>query len=219
MDPALRDAVLGAGNITAPASPLGASNGAELGALYSSTFQLPQSSGAASAGANIADQQVAAQKAAAAAAKAKEIDLADPSKYRKVKKADGGFDFYSPDGKQIDIATLTKLTQTKAADWLDDSENPIDIQYLEDHKNLNEYIAAKLGGDKEKASQFEEARAELADYQGQGGADRLISDFKKHYQRFYVPRSQDQSAWGQRPGGTFVPRSADPLDLGGGIGG
>jgi hypothetical protein len=217
MDPALRDAVLGAGNIQSPTSTLGASNAPELAKLYQSSFQLPQSSGASSARVNIASDQVAAAKAAAALAQKKAADKADPTKYRKVPKDDGGFDFFDADGNQVDIATLTKATGTKPSEWLKDSENPIDVQYLEDYNNLQDYIKAKLGGDAKKAAGFEEAKPELANYQGQGGADNLINEFKKYYQRFYVTRAEDPNAWGNRPSSSpLVPRSAAD-SLGGGI--
>jgi hypothetical protein len=170
---------------------------------------------------DIVEQQRAAAAAAARAAalaKQKAEDLSDPKKYRQVKKADGGFDWFDPEGNQVDIATLTQRTQTKPADWLSDSENPVDIQYLEDNKNLNDYIKAKLSKNQKKIQAYEEAQPDLAQYQGQGGAHDLISRFQKTYERYYVPRTANPNAWGTNPGNNPVVRSSavDPYALGGG---
>lgn len=207
---ALKDATLGASAISAPVSPLGASNAPELGKLYQSTFQLPQSEGATSAHAQLASQVVAEQKAAAAAAKQKQKDLSNINSYKLVKKKDGGYDFFDPDGNQVDIATLTQRTGVKPADVVKDSENPIDIQYVNDYNNLQDYISAKLSGDSKKAKAYEASKPELAQYQGKGGAHQLISDFQNYYQRYYTPRDVNPNAWGVTPGDNpFVPTASD----------
>ncbi len=217
---ALKEAIVGAQGIQAPTSTLGASNAPEIAAMYQSSFQLPQSSGAAGAAANIsgdiaAEQRAAAARAAAAAAK-KADDMKDPNKYRRVKKDDGGYDFFDPDGNQVDIATLTERTQTSATDWIKDSENPIDIQYQEDFNNLQDYMRAVAGGDKEKAEAYQKSSPELQQFNDRGGLDRLMKQFKQSYQRYYVPRSTDAQAWGASPGGPTVPATQSQGYLGGG---
>lgn len=228
---ALKAATLGAQAIQSPTSTLGASNAPELAALYQSTFQLPQSTGAANSAGNVAgDIEEEKRRAAAAAKKAAEeaaqkaADLADPKKYRVVKKDDGGYDFFAPDGSQVDIATLAQRTQTKPSEWISDSENPIDVQYLEESANLNKYINAKLSKNKKVYEAYEEANPELKKFQGKGGVDQLIKLFKKRYERYYVPRSVNPNAWGTRPGDNpLVPSSnIDPYAIDGsdsGIGG
>lgn len=211
---ALKDATLGAANISAPVSTLGASNAPELASLYQSTFQLPQSNGAVAAGAQISGDIVAEQKAAAAAARAaaakREANMSDINKYKIVRKDDGGYDFFDADGNQVDIATLTKRTGVKASDIVKDSENPVDIQYVNDYNNLQDYISAKLSNDKKKTAAYEASKPELAKYQGKGGAHQLINDFQNYYQRYYVPRDVNPSAWGTSPGDTpFVPTGGD----------
>lgn len=211
MDPALRDAVLGANNIQAPASPLGASNGAELANLYRSSFQLPQSSGAIAAGAEISSQRVKAAEAQKKLDEQKKQDLADIAKYRAVRKQDGGYDFYDPEGNQVAVSELAQRTGMKPQDILynktlgTDSENPMDIQFREDHANLNEYINAVLSKDKKKIEEFRQSRKELNQYDDRGGIDRLINDFKNSYRRYYVTREEDPSAWGEQVGNVVVP--------------
>ncbi len=199
-DPKLVKATTGA-----PANTLKASNYKEISNMGAIDRVLPTSSGLANASVNEAQEQVAAAKRAAALARQRQEDMSDPRKYRRVPKKDGGFDFFDPEGNQVDIATLTERTQTKPIDWIKDSQNPIDIQYLEDSNNLEDYIKAKLSKNTQKITQYE-ANTALGNYQGKGGADQLINDFKKHYERYYVPRTQNPNAWGSVPSDQpFVP--------------
>lgn len=209
---ALKQATQGAAAISAPASPLGASSAPELAALYQSTFQLPQSQAGAGSAGQLAGQIDAEQKAAAAKAaaeaKQRQQDLQDPSKYRAVQKPDGGYDWYAPDGKQVDIATLTQQTGTSPTDWIagkyGKSQNPVDIQYAQDSKNLEDFVNAVLGGDTKKVQQYTDKEPQLANYSDKGGISKLINEFQQNYQRYYVPRAQDANAWGASPGNLTV---------------
>lgn len=212
MSPELLAATQGANQIQAPVSNLGASQGAELANMYQSSFQLPQSQGAVGAQANIAAEQVAAAKKAAAEAEQRQQDLANPDKYRKVPSKDGGYDFFAPDGSQIDIATLTQKTGTKADYWLKDSQDPTDIQYLEDSKNLQNFVNAALTKDKNTYQGYiDSAKANGIDLnpyiKNKGGVHNLIQKFQQTYQRYYVPQSKDPQAWGRVPGNPVVPAS------------
>lgn len=162
-----------------------------------------------------------AKKAAADALRAKmrlEQDKADPSKYKVVRKQDGGFDFFDPEGNQIDIATYAAKTNQRAADIIKDSDNPIDIQYAQDHALLNEYISALKSKDTETLEKIRIANPALNKFDDEGGIDRLINSFKQNYRRYYTPRTQDPNAWGQRPGNAVF-NYADPYASTGSIGG
>lgn len=74
-------------------------------------------------------------------------DKMDPSKYQKLRKDDGGFAFYDPEGKEIDIDTYAKRTGMRRADILKDSENPIDQQYIYDWSQLNDVSQRLFAGD------------------------------------------------------------------------
>lgn len=77
--------------------------------------------------------------AAAASARANEIkDLLDPGKYDRRRKDDGGFAFFDPTGKEIDIDTYAKRTGMRRAEILADSENPVDLQFIDDYNTMNE---------------------------------------------------------------------------------
>lgn len=205
---ALRDATLGAAQIQAPNSnPLGASNAGEISALNTSAFQLPQSNAATSAQADQTNTTVANQREAAKQhieelkQQAKDLqDETDPSKYTLKKKSDGGYDFFDPKGNQIDIATYTSKTGAKASDVLKDSENPIDIQYVNDYNNLQDLLSAVINKDTEKLDSYKQQfDAEgLPDITKMKPQD-VIDQFKKHYERIYVPRSVDPKAWGVVP--------------------
>ena len=205
MDDQLRQAVLGATNIQSPSSPLGSFP--ELAKLYQSTFQLPQSTAGAGALGNIAKQQVEEQKAAAQARKQQLANKLDPSKYEVRAKDDGGYDFFDPEGNQIDIATYAQFTGKRPVDVLKDSQNPIDVQYVEDYKNLQDFMQAVVNQRTEVVKAFTDKEDALKKYSTPGGLDKLISDFKKYYQRYYVPRTAQPEAWGIRPQPRqFVPR-------------
>lgn len=195
MEQGLRDAVLGAGQVQAPASPY-----SDIAALYAPEFQAMQSEAGGQAIVGGAQAQKEAATRAAAQKKEREADLSDPSKYRVVKKEDGGFDFFAPDGSQVDIATLSSRTSTKPSDWIKDSENPIDIQYMNDYANLQDYVSAVLSKDKKKVDEYRAGSPQLSQYDDRGGIDRLIEQFQKSYNRYYVP-----SKWGESPGGPVVP--------------
>src|SRR5690606_16942951 len=59
--------------------------------------------------------------------------------------------------------------------------------------------------------QFQQNDPRLAQIQS---PEELINYFKQAYQRYYVPRSVDPNAWGQRPGGPMFSR---PSSGGGGV--
>lgn len=216
---ALKAATIGAQQIQAPDSPLGASNYAAIAGHNQAAFQLPQSSGATNASANIAQQQVEAQKAAAAAAKAaandaqqKAQDLQDINKYRIVQKDDGGYDFFDPTGAQVDIATLSQRTGTKPVQVLKNSENPIDQQYVQDYGNLQNYVQAVVSGDRKTVDSYQAAEPNLKQYNDKGGVQKLIDQFKQTYQRYYTPRSVNAQAWGYPNGNTVVPTPLSATD-------
>lgn len=204
-----------------PPSPIGYYP--ELAQAYASSFdrlgrQTQQAGDEFNTG--VQTEAQAAQRKSDLEARAQRLqDMTDPNKYQKIKKDDGGFDFIDPQGQQVDIATLAQRTGTKAIDWIKDSENPIDVQYLNDYSNLQDFMNAVLSKDKKKRDSFISTDKNLQRYtQGRGGIDRLLRDFKMSYQRYYTPRSINPQAWGQAPGRVVVPtaQSNEGYGLGGG---
>lgn len=97
----------------------------------------------------VADRQAQeAEQARQAQAKALQ-DKMDPSKYRMARKEDGGFDFFDPEGNPIDVTQYSKATGRSPAEILAKSENPFDIQYLNDYGNTRTMIDAIQTGDQE----------------------------------------------------------------------
>lgn len=97
----------------------------------------------------IAEDEERRRQAALAARQAELQDKLDPSKYKQVRKEDGGFAFYDPTGKEIDIADYASVTGLRRVDILKDSENPIDQQYMQDYSTINDITQALWTGDKE----------------------------------------------------------------------
>jgi hypothetical protein len=218
MDPNLVNATLGAP--AAPANTLGASMYNEISQLGAIDRKLPTSTGLSNESLGIASDQVAAAKKAAADAAQREQDQQDINKYRAghmengkfvpSAKQDGGFDFFAPDGSQVDIATISKKTGVSPSEYLAKlgSKNPIDIQYIEQQKHLEKYMNAKLGGDKKTAEAYEKSDPALKNFGGPGGPQKLIEAFQKSFRRYYVPRSQDPNAWGAANGSNLFSNPA-----------
>lgn len=190
------------------ASPIGSYP--EIAKAYASSFE------AGDRGLRVAGDKyntgvtVANQRDAASSKLSMLKDMKDPNKYKKVRKEDGGFDFFDPTGKQVDIATYSRNTGIRPSDVLGDSENPIDIQYLRDKDNLQKYIQAYYDKDEETINDYKKNEPRLANIKT---PDELIKLFKQSYQRYYVPRTQDPNAWGQNPGESLLrqtPASAAP---------
>lgn len=127
------------------ASPLGSFP--ELAQMYSSSFSSPVSN--AKTDAQYSQDQVTvenqrkAQAAAEAAARARADAYSDPSKYTVNQRDDGGFGFYDPEGKEITAAQYAANTHQKLTDILKESQNPIDIRYVQDQQNFTKYLQAK----------------------------------------------------------------------------
>lgn len=199
MDPNLFAATLGAP--AAGGNTLGASMYNEISNAGAIDRKLPTSTGLANESINIAQDQVEAQKRAAALAAQKQQDLSDYDKYRKVEKEDGGFDFFDPEGNQIDIATLSQRTGKKPQEIIKDSKNPIDIQYRTELGNLNGLLQALANKDeKRKNFYISEAAKDGIDLKpylkDKGKGKELLDAFYQSFKRYYVPQSQNPTAWG-----------------------
>ena len=218
---ALVQAVQGQTAGAVPSSnPLGSDMFAELASANAAGVALPRAQGA-STGADFnaqVDAQAAREGAArAAAAKKRELEaMLNPDNYTMKQKDDGGFDFFDPNGKQIDIATFAKIKGVRPVDVIAKSQNPIDVQYAQDYDNLEKFMQAVTSKDKTKVAEFTANEPALKKYTtGKGGLDRLLQDFRNTYKRYYTPRSADPNAWGARPGGRLVPSGG--ASSGGGV--
>lgn len=74
-------------------------------------------------------------------------DLQDPSKYKQVLKADGGYDFFDPLGRKINIQQYSQATGKQPKEVLSKSENSLDKQYLSDHKQTQDVVNALMNSD------------------------------------------------------------------------
>lgn len=88
-------------------------------------------------------------------------DRIDPSKYQRIRKNDGGFAFYDPSGKEIDIDTFSKATGSRRADILKDSDNPLDQQFLDDYTTMNEINQAIWRNDSATIQEYQSVFPEL----------------------------------------------------------
>lgn len=226
---ALQAAVLGGAQIGAPTSPLGSFP--ELQGLYNVDFAHQAVAPAAKASAYNTGVTVDNQKAAEAEAKANEIDrlkakaqaiqdASDPSKYQVQQKDDGGFAFFDPSGREISAWDYSRATGQKPDAVLEQSQNPIDIGFRQDYKQLNDYINAKIqskndpDGAGQTAKQIEEI---VKKNYGVDLHKMKVQDVIKRFQQAY-PTVFGGNKKGVPTGQTFIP-STKAMSSGGGIGG
>lgn len=88
-------------------------------------------------------------------------DQMDPSKYQQVRKDDGGFAFFDPSGKEIDIDTYAKRTGQRRVDVLKDSENPLDQQFIDDYMQMNDLNQKIWQNDTEEINNYKLQYPEL----------------------------------------------------------
>jgi hypothetical protein len=101
-----------------------------------------------------ADEEKKRREAARQAEIQKLQDSMDPNKYQKQRKDDGGFAFFDPSGKEIDIHTYAQRTGQRRVDVLKDSENPLDQQYIDDWSQMNDLNQAVWRNDKTAMDTF-----------------------------------------------------------------
>jgi len=102
----------------------------------------------------VADRQAQEAEAARQAEARRLQDRMDPSKYRMQRKDDGGFDFFDPEGNPISVQEFAKVTGRTAAEVLAKSENPFDIQFINDYASTRNLIDAIQTGDTEIIGQY-----------------------------------------------------------------
>lgn len=121
----------------------------ELANYARASFIKPVSDFGSKAGAAVAGIRADEEEKARERAEAAQREAMDPDKYQKVRKADGGFAFFDPSGKEIDINTYASKTGKRRADIVADSENPIDLQYIAEYSQMQEFANALYSGDSE----------------------------------------------------------------------
>lgn len=175
-------------------------------------FVTPIGKGAATASGEIGRANEQKRQASVSARKEDLQRRLDPGNYERKRKDDGGFAFYDPDGKEIDIATYAKVTGRRRADILSDSENPLDLKYLADYQDTLGVINAINTGDVAALQEYSAAQPALKGMT----PDELLKRLMKQYPHMYGMGSYDQTrqinadsfAENNRPG--YVPFDGDP---------
>lgn len=201
MDPALRAAVLGAQNIQAPVSPNAAWASPEIAQAAASSFQLPQSNAGANAIGQQADMDLKAAEEAKAYEEKRKAAMLDPNRYSQLPKDDGGYTFLDPEGKEISAHDYARVTGKSVDSILADSENPIDMGFLEDYNNLRDFLSAVQNNDEETRDAIMAENPELKNFEND--IPGLIKQFQNHYPTVYGLRRD-----GNQPvNRTYIPSS------------
>ena len=201
----LTDAVLGGTQKGAP-SPF--SDTPEVDALYAPEFAAVTSNAATKAPAYndavaVANAK-AAQRAALEAKAQAQADLADPSKYQRLPKDDGGYSFVAPDGKEISAYDYARITGNSIDSVLKDSLNPIDVGFQQDYSNLQKFLTAVSSGDTATANSFIKQAPELERYRND--VQGLMDKFRQAYPTVFGQGGfQGKGTAGQPLGSSLVP--------------
>lgn len=176
---------------TSPATPY-----PELQKYYDINFQLPLSN----AGVKVAAGQADAtnnQREYDIKQQAQNLqDKASGAGYKRAPRADGGFGFTDPDGNEISAYQYARATGKDTSQVLSDSNNPIDAQYIRDYSNLQDFMDASLGGNKEAVSEYYKHNPQLKNL----SPGDVIKKFQQAYPTVYGMKQP-----GQQVGRTFIP--------------
>lgn len=176
-----RQALLGASGVTAPgdspnATPAVQPQIANLQRMYSGQFQAgaaQKAIGAVGGASNAqANQEDAAAKMAlqeeqdkADALAQQKKDLLDPTKYRQEISADGGYDFFDPQGNPIDVKQYSGATGKHITDVLKKSQNPSDQEFVNQYKNVEQLGQIFQSGSKDELNKYLKKNPDVqADY-------------------------------------------------------
>lgn len=177
-----------------PTSPLGSFP--ELAGMMNVRFQNQSKSalpGALGAVSTIEEENRRRAEAAAKQAQMQELQdkleteksMQDPKNYQKVAKDDGGFDFYNPKGERISVSEYARVTKAPPSKVLADSENNLDRQYIQDHKNLNELLNTISSGDTKKMERLYKENPGLKESIAGLKPDDLVRQFRQSYPNIY----------------------------------
>lgn len=221
---ALQDANASAAAITNPNNPLGSTLAPDLATIHNVGYANSDATGVASANVNIAQQQVTAAKEAAAAAKKAAQDAADPSKFQRIQKEDGGYQFLDGAGKEISASQYASALGISPDKVLKDSQNPIDIAFQQDYQQLQKYFTDKINSKNDPTAAAEAQAIEDGVKKSSGGKINLANlnhqDVVKSFMQAY-PTVFGLTTTGPQGTNALLPNQ-DSLDAnagGSGIGG
>lgn len=218
----LRDAVYGGANAAAPQLAGGPSNvqagntgDAVTNAAFAHQYSAPIAHAASNAAVNQSEINVEEAKKAAAAEEQRKADMEDPKKYQMKPRKDGGYGFYDPAGNEISAHDFARVQGISVAKLLADSENPVDKGFLNDYKNLQDYMTAWQNNDTKRIQKIQDQQPEL----------KKIKDPRQLLERFMqaYPTVYGRKGKGQDYRSSFIPSAGAEEDWttnsGGGIGG
>lgn len=145
---------------------------------------------AAAAGAQ-ADEEEKRRQAAAKEQEAQVNLMNDPSKYQQLRKDDGGFAFFDPAGKEIDIDAFAKKTGQRRIDILKDSENPIDQQFIRDFDMTDLVSQAIYQNDTETLQGLAEDHPEV--FKSGATQQGIMEELMRKYPHIYGRGSYEQT--------------------------
>lgn len=142
-----------------------------IGRLFDSSYKLLGSNSAAGAAGKDASIKAQNEENAAEMARKKKADeletqisdldqrrkdYTNPEKWKQIIKDDGGYDFFDPEGNQVDVRTYSKATNKHLDDVLKNSRNQKDVEFTNEYKFVQELGNAMQRNDKEAYKKLKE---------------------------------------------------------------
>lgn len=203
----LRSALLG--GVQAGSAPSYQTEFPEIANLYAPAAAASASS--AALGSHAARQSVVDQNAKAKAAQ--DAAMLDGSKYQQIPKKDGGYAFIAPNGQEVSAYDYSRVTGKPLDSLLGDSKNPIDIGFVQDYKNLNDYLQAKVNSKVDDTSRqmASDIENEVKSTYGVDLSKENIQDVINRFKAAY-PTVYGGHVAGQQAGSTLFPVSNNAGD-------
>jgi len=132
--------------------------------------------------------EVQDRKAAAATADKEAFDkqMLDPSNFKRVAAQDGGYDFYDPAGRKIDVQTYAAAKGVRPDEALKDSGNPNDTDFVQNYNKTMELGRVMASGDQTTLDKFYKANPDVKNNIDQLGI-KGFSDYVKNFRQAYAP--------------------------------
>lgn len=171
-----------------------------------------------------ADEQAAQiqdRKAASAASDKAAWDkqMNDPSNFKRVAAQDGGYDFYDPAGRKIDMQTYAAAKGVRPDEVLKDSGNPNDTDFAQNYNKTVQLGHIMASGDKSSMDKFLKSNPDVKNNIDQLGI-KSYSDYVKNFRQAYAPYfTQSQSNGVQTQANNVPNQMALSGGGGGGLGG
>lgn len=162
-----------------------------------------------------ADNAAKKQAAATADKEAWDKEMNDPANFKRVAAQDGGYDFYDPAGRKINMQTYAAAKGIRPDEALKDSGNPNDTDFTNNYNKTVELGRVMATGDKSSLDKFLKSNPDVKNNIDQLGI-KSYADYVKNFRQAYTPYFTQSESQGIQQQANNVPNN---MQLSGGSSG